>query len=61
VLTDGQFIDDTQGKYEGPQHIQATVAVPPHVRELKFRFYAEQFGRIPLPPPLPRAIAGGHL
>jgi hypothetical protein len=54
VLIDGQFMDDAQGKYQGAQHIQALVGVPPHLRELKFQYYAEQFGRITLPPPLPR-------
>jgi hypothetical protein len=53
VMTNGEFGDDDQGKYEGPQHIRVTVGVPPHVRELKFQYYAEQFGRVPLPPPLP--------
>jgi hypothetical protein len=53
VLQDGEFVDDSAGKYQGDQQVQALVAVPPHVRELKFQYYAEQFGRITLPQPLP--------
>ena len=53
VKTGEHFAADEQGKYEGPQQIRATVAVPPHVRELKFQYYAEQFGHVPLPAPLP--------
>ena len=52
ILQDGVYVDDDQGKHEGPKQLRATVAVPTHVRELKFQYYAEQFGRIPLPPPL---------
>ena len=54
VMQDGAFVDDTAGKYQGDQQVQALVAVPPHVRELKFQYYAEQFGRITLPQPLPK-------
>jgi hypothetical protein len=49
----GDFEPNTQGKYNGPQRLQALVAVAPTVRELKFQYYAEQFGHIPLPDPLP--------
>ena len=53
VMQGGEFGDDEQGKYEGAQHVRFTIGVPPHVRELKFQYYAEQFGRVQLPPPLP--------
>lgn len=53
IMTGGRFADDEMGKYEGPQQIRVLVAVAPHVRELKFQYYAEQFGLVPLPSPLP--------
>ena len=53
ILDGAKFISADQGKYEGSQQVRFTTAVPPHVRELKFQYYAEQFGRLPLPPALP--------
>jgi hypothetical protein len=60
ILEDGQLRDDEQGKYEGPQRLSALVGVPPGLRELKFRYYTEQFGRIVLPPPYPREPGAGQ-
>jgi len=54
VFENGQPHPDEQGKYQGTQRISALVGVPPDLRELKFRYYTEQFGRIVLPPPYPR-------
>ncbi|MEO6434807.1 MAG: hypothetical protein ABIP55_03465 [Tepidisphaeraceae bacterium] len=57
ILENGQFIDDEQGKHEGSKQIRAIVGVPTHVRQLKFQYYAEQFGKVVLPPPLVTQIA----
>ena len=54
ILQDGQFIADEQGKYQGSQRFRAVIAVPLEVRELKFQYYAEQFGKIPLPASQPQ-------
>lgn len=54
VLENGRLHPDEQGKYEGAQRLNVLVGVPADLRELKFRYYAEQFGRIVLPPPYPR-------
>ena len=50
----GQLQRDDSGKYHGEQRLNVVVGVPPELRELKFRYYTEQFGRIVLPPPYPR-------
>ena len=54
ILQDGQMQPEEDGKYQGTQRLSAVVGVPPGLRELKFRYYTEQFGRIVLPPPYPR-------
>ena len=52
IFDAGRFQDDDQGKHVGTQRVSAVIAVPPELRELKFRYYTEQFGRIILPPPM---------
>ncbi len=54
IFQDGQFIADEQGKHQGPQRFRAGIAVPLEVRALKFQYYAEQFGKIPLPASQPQ-------
>ena len=54
IFENGRLHPDEEGKYEGPQRLNVLVGVPAGLRELKFRYYAEQFGRIVLPPPYPR-------
>jgi hypothetical protein len=54
VLQDGRLKPDEEGKYNGNQRINVVVGVPDGLRELKFRYYTEDFGRITLPPPYPR-------
>ena len=52
IYDDGKFQPDNQGKYAGEKRLNVIVGVPPELRELKFRYYTEDFGRIVLPPPL---------
>ena len=54
VMQDGVLKPDEEGDYTGEQRLSAVVGVPDGVRELKFRYYTEDFGRITLPPPYPR-------
>ena len=54
ILEDGRLKPDEQGKYNGDQRLNVVVGVPDGLRELKFRYYTEDFGRITLPPPYPR-------
>ena len=51
VMRDGTLHPDEDSKYAGEQRLNVLVGVPPELRELKFRYYTEQFGRIVLPPP----------
>ena len=53
IFENGRLKPDEDGKYEGAQRLNVLIAVPRELRELKFRYYAEQFGRIVLPPPYP--------
>lgn len=46
----GQWNDDDGMKYPGAQRLRLNLAVRPGTRELKFRYYFEEFGRIELPP-----------
>ena len=50
-IENGEVIDASGGKPAGPQRLRFRVAVPPAVRELQFRYYFEQFGRVRLPGP----------
>ena len=59
IHENGELHDDEQAKYQGTQRLNFLVGVPPELRELKFRYYTEQFGRIVLPPPYPRDPDGG--
>jgi hypothetical protein len=55
VLEDGRLKPEEAGKYNGDQRLNVVVGVPDGLRELKFRYYTEDFGRVTLPPPYPRA------
>lgn len=48
----GKFQPDDQGKHAGEKRLNVIVGVPPELRELKFRYYTEDFGRVVLPAPL---------
>jgi hypothetical protein len=54
ILEDGRLKPDEQGKHNGDQRLNVVVGVPQGLRELKFRYYTADFGRITLPPPYPR-------
>src|SRR5688500_13936773 len=54
VVQDGQLKPDEEGDCTGEQRLSAVFGVPDGLRELKFRYYTEDFGRITLPPPYPR-------
>ena len=54
ILQDGKLRPEEEGKYQGEQRLSILVGVKPAVRELKFRYYTEDFGRVVLPPPYPR-------
>lgn len=49
ILNDWRLEADDEGKHEGPRRLSVVVGVPPGFRELKFRYYTEQFGRVVLP------------
>jgi hypothetical protein len=46
VQDEGQWGEDEGMKYAGPQRLRLVVAVDPKVKELKFRYYFEEFGKI---------------
>jgi len=48
VEAEGEWADDDGMKYGGPQRLRLYVAAEPGTRELKFRYYLEEFGRIML-------------
>jgi len=60
IVENGRLAPDEQGKYQGEQRLNLLVGVSPTLRELKFRYYTEDFGRIPLPPPYPREPGAGQ-
>ena len=49
VVRDGEAIQSDDSKLQGPQRVRFKVGVPRDVRELKFKYYFEQFGHITLP------------
>lgn len=49
ILTDGAWFDDEGMKYSGPQRLRLWFAADPAVKELKFRYYFEEFGHVRLP------------
>ena len=48
VEHEGQWTEDEGMKYAGPQRLRLSLAVRPGTRELKFRYYFEEFGSIRL-------------
>lgn len=51
IQEDDRFQADSGMKYGGPQRLRLLVAVPPGQRRLRFRYYFEVFGNVPLPGP----------
>lgn len=51
IQEDDRFQADSGMKYGGPQRLRLLVAVPPGQRRLRFRYYFEVFGSVPLPGP----------
>jgi hypothetical protein len=49
IEDEGQWNDDEGMKYGGPQKLRLHLAAEPGVRELKFRYYFEEFGSVRLP------------
>ena len=49
VMRDGEAVQSDDSKLQGPQRVRFKVGVPRDVRELKFKYYFEQFGHIKLP------------
>jgi hypothetical protein len=49
VEQEDRFRPDEGLKYSGPQRLKLCVAVVPGRRELKFRYYFEEFGQVRLP------------
>jgi hypothetical protein len=45
----GRFRMAEEGKYTGPQRLRFLAGLPTELREVKFRYYFEEFGRIVLP------------
>lgn len=50
-----RLVEDQAGKLAGTQRLQFHVGIQPTIRELTFRYYFEQFGRVEIPgaPALP--------
>ena len=46
---EGAWKDDEGMKFPGPQRLKMHLAVQPGVRQLKFRYYFEEFGSVQLP------------
>jgi hypothetical protein len=46
---EGRWLDDEGVKYGGTQRLRLHVAARPGVRDLKFRYYFEEFGSVRLP------------
>ncbi|MGL6096510.1 MAG: hypothetical protein ACRC7O_12020 [Fimbriiglobus sp.] len=53
VVTDGVPNPPDEAKFRGPQRVRFTVGVTKTVHEVQFRYYFEQFGRVPLIRQLP--------
>lgn len=49
IYDGSRFVEDDPGKYEGPQRLRLLAAVEPGLRQAKFRYYFESFGRFDLP------------
>lgn len=49
VMREGEAVQSDDSKLQGPQRLRFKVGVPRDVRELKFKYYFEQFGHIKLP------------
>ena len=50
VERNGTYEPDDDGEYEGPRRLRMLFALPADWKEVKFQYYGEQFGNIPLPP-----------
>jgi hypothetical protein len=49
VQQEGNFQPDEGFKFPGPQRLRLLIAVKPGTARLKFRYYFEEFGSLPLP------------
>lgn len=52
VADDGEAVEFEEDKVLGPRRLRFAVGIPAGVKELKFRYYFETFGKIRLPDPL---------
>jgi hypothetical protein len=60
IENEGKWDDDEGMKYAGPQRIRMSLAVLRGTRELKFRYYLEEFGSIRLTHAAVAARAAGR-
>ena len=44
IYADGQWTEDEEAKYPGPQRLKVLASVPHGVEDLKFVYYFEAFG-----------------
>ena len=51
IQDEGRYRPDSGMKYQGPQRLRLSVAVPPDQRGLRFRYYFEILGNVSLPAP----------
>jgi hypothetical protein len=49
VIADGIAAPPEQSKFAGPQRLRFHVGVPKALREAKFQYYFEQFGKVTFP------------
>jgi len=49
VEQEGSFQEDEGMKYPGPQRLRLVIAVKSGTSRLKFRYYFEEFGSVPIP------------
>ena len=49
VIEDGVAVRPEQSKFAGPQRLRFRVGVPKTLREAKFQYYFEQFGKVAFP------------
>jgi hypothetical protein len=62
LVRDGDVSPPDENKFHGPQRLRFVAGISKPIREVKFRYYFEAFGRIRLPDalsPAPIAPAGG--
>jgi hypothetical protein len=60
LVEDGRAVEPDAGKYHGPQRLRFTAGFPAGIREWKFRYYFEQFGRVRLPTSADAGLLGNR-